>query len=105
MRVQLAILVWAILGSVALGHGPQILRDGPKDGFVPDKETAVKIAEAVLIPIYGSKQVQAEEPFAATLKAKVWIVSGHLPEGADGGVAEVRISKLTGEILSIRHGK
>lgn len=29
----------------------------PKDGFVPDAKTAVKVAEAVLIPVYGEKKI------------------------------------------------
>jgi hypothetical protein len=105
MRIQLAIFFCAILGSFALSGSPQSSQKIPKDGFVPDKNTAVKIAEAILTPIYGAKQVEAEKPFAASLKGEVWTVIGHLSEGADGGVAEVRISKLTGEILAVSHGK
>jgi hypothetical protein len=37
----------------------------PKNGFVPDKETAIRIAETVLIPIYGEKQIASERPFSA----------------------------------------
>jgi len=105
MRLQLAIFLCAVLGSILFNEGSQISQHRPKDGFVPDQETAVKIAEAILTPIYGASQVQAEKPFVASLKREVWTVTGHLPEGADGGVAEVRISKLTGEILSVSHGK
>ena len=105
MRLQLASFLCAVLGSVFFSQSPQISQYRPKDGFVPDQETAVKIAEAILTPIYGPKQVQAEKPFVASLKREVWTVTGHLPEGADGGVAEVRISKLTGQILSVNHGK
>src|SRR5437868_14847527 len=27
----------------------------PKDGFVPNQETAIKIAEAIWLPVYGDK--------------------------------------------------
>jgi hypothetical protein len=38
------------------------------DGFVPNAATAIAIAEAILIPIYGRAQIEAERPFSATLK-------------------------------------
>jgi hypothetical protein len=78
----------------------------PKDGFVPNAETAVKIAEAVLIPVYGEKQILAERPFNVVRKGDVWIVSGTLPcEPCAGGTAEVTISKSSGQILRMIHYK
>ncbi len=77
----------------------------PKNGFVPDKVTAVRVAEAILIPIYSEKQIALEHPFSAELKDGVWIVEGHLPDGGNGGVAEIRISKRTCEVISVIHGK
>jgi hypothetical protein len=77
----------------------------PKDGFVPDEKTAVRVAEAVLSPIYGEEKILSERPFSAKLKGDVWTVTGSLPEGMAGGVAEVKISKRTGEILGVTHGK
>ncbi|HWG19814.1 MAG TPA: NTF2 fold immunity protein [Terracidiphilus sp.] len=65
----------------------------------------VRIAEAILIPIYGEEQIKSELPLSAVLKDNVWIVTGRLAEGMAGGVAEVRISKMTGEILGVTHGK
>jgi hypothetical protein len=40
----------------------------PKVGYVPDATTATRIAEAVLIPVYGKKQIESERPFTATLE-------------------------------------
>ena len=86
----------------------------PKSGYVPDSNTAVKIAEAVLVPVYGEKQILAERPFTAKLTEGVWTISGTLrcPDGAGGttthcvgGVAVVRVSKLDGRILYMMHGK
>jgi hypothetical protein len=34
--------------------------------------TAVKMAEAVLTPVYGEQQVLSERPYIATLKEGVW---------------------------------
>jgi len=80
----------------------------PKSGFVPNAETAVKIAEAVLIPVYGKKQILSERPFNATLEGDVWTVSGTLHCGAPhcmGGTAVVKISESSGQILQMVHYK
>ena len=85
-----------------------------KEGYVPDSTTAIKIAEAVLVPVYGKKQIDSEQPFTARLKDDVWTVSGTLrcPDGkggvttaCDGGVAVVQISKLDVRVVSMTHYK
>jgi hypothetical protein len=72
---------------------------------IPDEATAIKVAEAKLSPIYGKDHIRREEPFHATLDHEVWIVSGSLPQGWDGGVATIRLNKKTGRIISYIHGK
>jgi hypothetical protein len=103
----LACTVW--LASELTGQGYR-----PESGYVPDSNTAVKVAEAVLAPVYGEKQIESERPFTAKLKDGVWTVTGTLrcPDGkggtttsCDGGVAEVRISKNDARILFMLHGK
>lgn len=77
----------------------------PKDGFIPDQKTAVSVAAAVLDAIYGEKQIASERPFSATLRDGIWSVVGTLPKGArNGGVAEIKISKAKGCIISVTHG-
>src|ERR1039458_879898 len=44
----------------------------PKAGYVPDEKTAIAIAVAVWLPIYGEKQIESEKPFNAFLKDCVW---------------------------------
>jgi NTF2 fold immunity protein len=51
----------------------------PKDGFVPDAETAIKIATAVWARIYSPRELEQERPFCAYLKNGVWTVEGTLP--------------------------
>jgi hypothetical protein len=75
----------------------------PKDGFVPNEQTAVTIAEAVLIPIYGEKAVRSERPFKAALANGVWTVTGTLPPNFLGGSAIVRLAKSDGRILFVIH--
>ena len=77
----------------------------PKNGYVPNEETAIAIAVAVWTPIYGKATIAGEKPYKATLKNGVWIVTGSLPEGYVGGTAEASISRDTGCILRVIHSK
>ena len=77
----------------------------PKDGYVPNAETAIKIAVAVWIPIYGQVQIDGEKPYKARLEKGVWYVDGSLPEGYIGGVATAEIQKDDGKIIRVSHGK
>jgi hypothetical protein len=74
---------------------------------VPDEKTAIAVAEAVLTPVYGQKQIESEEPFSVSLDGDTWSVHGSLPKGlyVTGGEAEVEISKSKGCILHMIHGK
>lgn len=85
-------------------YPPNTLYKPPK-GYVPDAATAIKIAEAVWIPIYGKETLKDEKPFRAHLVNGVWIVQGTLPEGQKGGTAYAEISKETGCILNVTHFK
>lgn len=81
----------------------------PKSGFVPDVRTAVYVAEAVMVPIYGVEAVRAERPFKAQLVDGIWHVTGSMPPAAKGaesigGVAEVEIDRRRGTIKRITHG-
>jgi hypothetical protein len=109
MKAWTVLACTVLLVSELAGQGYK-----PASGYVPDSKTAVKIAEAVLAPVYGEKQIESERPFTATLKHGVWTVTGTVrcPDGkggtttsCDGGVAEVQISKNDARILYMLHGK
>jgi hypothetical protein len=84
----------------------------PKNGYVPDSATALKVAEAVLVPIYGQAKAESQRPFTVKLKDDVWTVSGTLL-CADvqrersvmltdcQGILEVRISKNDAHVLEM----
>jgi len=76
----------------------------PEAGYVPDAETAMKIAEAVWLPIYGPGVLE-KKPWRARLVDDVWVVEGSLPRVMPGGVPTATISKRTGEVLRVSHGK
>ena len=101
-----ALIVAAVLGLAYDARSSD--RDGiPSAGAVPDAKTAILVARAILTPIYGD-EVQAEEPFRATLKDGLWTVEGSVNCGGQpckGGAAEIRISKSNGRVLMIAHGK
>jgi hypothetical protein len=76
----------------------------PKNGFVPDESTAIKIGEATAIAQYGEKTIASEAPFRARLYGDTWIVKGTLhPQGAYGGTAVIKVSKSDGRILFMTH--
>jgi hypothetical protein len=104
MRVAIC-LVAALLISGSRNQNPAVKGYLPPTGFVPDSATAVRIAVAVWIPIYGASQIRSEQPYVARLKDNVWTVTGTLPRGMVGGTAEVRIAKSDGRILFVLHGK
>jgi len=95
--------IGVIIAAVAAETGAFSFK--PKDGFVPTKNVAIKIAVAVWEPIYGAEHIATEKPYQARLTNGVWIVEGSLPQGAAGGVAEAEISKDDGRILRVSHGK
>ena len=67
-------------------------------------KTAIKIAEAVWLPIYGNG-INEKKPFVAKLQGEIWVIQGTLPTEMLGGVPVAEISKKSGEILRISHGK
>jgi hypothetical protein len=109
MRICAAFCLTFLIASLVCGQGVK-----PEEGYVPNAETAVQIAEAVLVPVYSKKTIESERPFNAQLKDGVWTVSGtlHCPDGKGGttthcvgGVAVVTISKADARILSMMHYK
>jgi len=103
-----AVIILIIGGAILLmslfgGHNKGYM---PDDGVVSNAETAIKIAETVWLPIYGDS-IYSTQPFNAVYNAKeqCWYVSGTLPENTLGGVPEIKINKMDGQILYISHGK
>jgi NTF2 fold immunity protein len=106
----LAVLSWSLIfATLMFGQGYK-----PRSGYVPDSATAVQIGEAVLVPIYGKKQIESERPFTARLEGDTWTICGTLrcPDGhggttteCDGGVAVVKISRIDARVLYMMHGK
>ena len=96
-------------GSSNSTTSPHSYRPGnvfiPDNGCVPDNETAIRIAEAVWLPIYGDK-IYDRKPFRAELISdSIWAVAGSIPSNMLGGVPYIEIQKRDGRILGIGHGE
>lgn len=82
------------------------LNDNQAENYVPDEKTAVKVAEAIWVPIYGDR-VLDKKPFKATLSedGKIWIVKGTVPKGMLGGYPIIEIRKSDCKIIKVSHSK
>ena len=75
----------------------------PKEGLVPDKETAIKIAEVVLFRLYGEEDIIAQRPYKVKKRDDIWWISGTLKPNEFGSAFNIAISKQTGGILHLEH--
>ncbi len=75
----------------------------PRDGYVPDADTAMAVAYAVAVPIYGKTAVDAERPFRADLEDGKWLVLGRSQRATSGGTLVVQMEQATGKILYLNH--
>jgi len=76
----------------------------PKEGLVPDKETAIKIAEVVLFRLYGEDCIKLQRPYVVKEDDYIWWISGTMPKDSFGVVFKIGISKQTAAILHLTVG-
>lgn len=77
----------------------------PEQGFVSDETTAMTIAEAILVPIYGKDVIERQKPFVVSLSGNVWTITGSLPKDILGGVFFIQISRQDARVITLTHGK
>ncbi len=77
----------------------------PKEGLVPDKETAIKVAEAVLFRLYGEGSIKGQRPYVVKEDDYIWWISGTLPKDNFGQVFNIGISRHTAAILRVTVGE
>ena len=90
---------------------PDLTLDYPRDkttypngGYVPNELTAVRIAETVLVSIYGEK-IYNQKPYRINLiKDSIWVVNGSVSAGGYGENAHIEIRKKDGKILKVIMG-
>lgn len=84
------------------------VREGyvPPEGFVPDSATAVRLAEAFLIPIFGNRRNATSRPLHPKLtKDGVWRVSNARTDSVGYGGIYIEISKRDGRVLYFMYWK
>ena len=106
MKLILTAVITLACGSI-FGQNLTQLFDRP-GGLVPDEQTAIKIAEAVLFPIYGEKIIRGEKPYLVKLADGKWTIDGSMPKTKGdeivlGGTFHIVISQRDGQVLEIGH--
>lgn len=96
-----SVLLILVTITAAAGTGDSRKQPLPKDGVIPDAATAVKIAEAIFTPIFGTETVAKYQPYTAQLKDEVWTVYGTLKPGARGGTPQLTIQKTDGKVIEV----
>jgi len=70
-------------------------------GVVADKETAIRIAEAILFPVYGENAIRGQRPYQVTLNDGKWTVDGTVRPGFVGGSFHVVILQRDARVVEI----
>lgn len=107
-----AIAVWTNtqkVGQFDLDFYAEEIAQFPSDkvlGPVTSTTDAKEKAEAVWVETYG-EYVKKEKPYGVSYDKDTgtWLVLGHLPKGAIGGVAHILIRESDGAVLAIWHDK
>lgn len=107
MKIIRAALL-ALVCSPLFGLNVPALFERP-GGLVSDEQTAVKIAEAILFPIYGEVTIRGEKPYVVKHKDGTWTIDGSMPQSTNGeiivgGTFHIVISQRDGRVLEIGHG-
>jgi hypothetical protein len=100
MKSLAVTLVWLVLFT----QNAFMQQNTECKNFVSDEITAIKIAKAIWLPIYG-RVIYRKKPFVAKLiDNNVWRVSGTL-KTQKGGVPYIEIQKCDGKVLIVNHSK
>jgi len=79
----------------------------PAGGYVRTPEMAAKIAGIYGVEYYGQQTIDEQKPLLVSKAGTIWIVKGSFPDDPNlkGGVFEIRISAVNGEVLGMVHGR
>jgi hypothetical protein len=107
--VKTLLIALAILASSSLFCQNVPALFDRRGGLVPDEQTAIKIAEAILFPIYGETTIRGEKPYVVKLADGKWTIDGSMPKPKSreiivGGTFHIVISQRDGQVLEIGHG-
>lgn len=101
-KVQIILILFLFFG---VARADSVLSE---KGVVTNEDSAIKIAESILVNIYGDK-ILAQRPFKAKLEGDIWKITGtfHCPKGVGckGGVARIEINRKDSRVISVTHDK
>jgi hypothetical protein len=103
--INLLRMIAVSLVLMSASHGATDKSPLPPQGIIPDEVTAVKVAEAVFQPIFGTEEVTKYLPYHAQLKDGVWTVYGTLKPGSRGGTPQMTIQKQDGKVIEVWHSQ
>jgi hypothetical protein len=73
----------------------------PQKEYVPNEKTAIRVAEAILEPIYGEKFVKKGRPYKALLMdGEVWLVESNSSKRT-GAIVVIEIQKSDCKVLKM----
>jgi len=70
-------------------------------GYVPNKETAIRVAKTICIPIIGENSCSKKEYQAMLIDGKIWKVTGD-SRTEKGGIIIVEIQKSDCKIVNVK---
>jgi hypothetical protein len=76
-----------------------------KDAILNSGIAVMGVAEAILIGIYGEKDIVKQKPYIMHHIRNYWIVDGSLPKGSKGGTFHIIIDDRTCKVIEITHRK
>ncbi|HTU24230.1 MAG TPA: NTF2 fold immunity protein [Pirellulales bacterium] len=99
----------ALVGCLAIAAAttanlPAAAKPDRKVDLELDEKSAVQIAEIILAKVYGQKVLQ-EKPWQISSDKTAFTIEGTFHGQGFGGVARIRISRATAEVLEVIHGK
>ena len=84
-------------------HGQKVYKE-LSDAPCATPLSAARAAERIFVMIYGNKVV-SERPWRVTETNGCYLVTGSLPKGHLGGVAQLKLRKADGRVWVYYHGK
>ena len=89
-------LIYFSIGAVSVKQQPVQIN------YVPNETTAVKIAEAIWVGVWGEEKVNKSKPIKATLTDGIWHVVGTMPPTATkGGTMHMTLQASDCKIIDV----
>lgn len=104
VNLSRVLLTGALFVSISSACDSNKCSNTLKGDLVSKDSIAVKIAEAVCIPLYG-EDIISQKPYQVRSESDKWIVEGSRQKNEVGGTFHVEIEKKCGTILKVTHSK